>query len=60
MPYLDTVVEAFGPSRLLVGSDSPEFITTADFDGFVLFRVLLRSRTEAIFGTTATRIYSLM
>jgi L-fuconolactonase len=63
-PYLDTVVEAFGPYRLLVGSDWPVCLVASGYDRW--FRVLdeyfggfSTAEHEAIFGETAKQVYRL-
>lgn len=63
-PYLDTVVEAFGPRRLLAGSDWPVCLVASSYsrwfdvlnDYFAEFSVAER---EAIFGETARQVYKL-
>jgi L-fuconolactonase len=63
-PYLDVVVESFGPGRLLAGSDWPVCLVAT---GYARWWQVLRNyfagfseneRTN-IFGATATRIYDL-
>lgn len=63
-PYLDAVVEAFGPERILAGSDWPVCLVACGYAQW--FRVLEQylggfSQTErdAIFGGNAERIYRL-
>lgn len=63
-PYLDAVVEAFGPERILAGSDWPVCLVACGYAQW--FRVLEQylggfSQTErdAIFGGNAQRIYRL-
>jgi L-fuconolactonase len=63
-PYLDTVVEAFGPHRLMVGSDWPVCLLASSYGRW--FKVLTDyfaefSETEraGIFGETAMRVYKL-
>jgi L-fuconolactonase len=63
-PYLDIAVEAFGPTRLLAGSDWPVCLAGTSYRGwFGLLREFFKhySSTEqaAIFGETATSVYSL-
>ena len=63
-PYLDTVVESFGPDRLLVGSDWPVCLVATSYtrwwqtlrDYFANFNV--EDRTN-IFAANALRIYGL-
>jgi L-fuconolactonase len=61
-PYLDTALEAFGPSRLMFGTDWPvcllrcgyaEWVTTVD----AYVRSLTAGEQEAIMGGTAARVY---
>jgi len=63
-PYLDVVVEAFGPERLMAGSDWPVCLVACGYAQW--FEVLERyfggfSETErdAVFGGTATSVYRL-
>ena len=63
-PYLDVVVEAFGPGRLMFGSDWPVCTLAAEYAavaGLVRDRVATLSATErdAVFGGTASRFYGL-
>jgi L-fuconolactonase len=63
-PYLDTVVSAFGPDRLMAGSDWPVCLVAT---GYAQWWQLLRdylagfSNDERadIFGATAARTYNL-
>lgn len=63
-PYIDVALEAFGPYRLLVGSDWPVCTLAADY-GTVIDIVeshtesLSSSEREAIFGGSAARAYRL-
>jgi len=63
-PYLDVAFEAFGPSRLMFGSDWPVCLLAAPYDR-VLGAVanyaaeLSEAEREAIFGGTARRVYGL-
>jgi L-fuconolactonase len=63
-PYLDTVMDWFGPERLMIGSDWP-VCTLAGSYGDVTDIVrsyierLTDSDREAILGGTATRVYGL-
>ena len=63
-PYLDTVVEAFGPQRLLAGSDWPVCLVAGSYGRW--FQVLDEyfaeysvSERKAIFGETAVKVYKL-
>lgn len=63
-PYLDTVVEAFGPERLMAGSDWPVCLVACGYaqwfrvleEYFAGFSTLER---EAVFGENARRAYGL-
>lgn len=63
-PYLDVVVEAFGPQRLMVGSDWPVCLIACGYGRW--FDVLKEyfagysvAEREAIFGMTAKNVYGL-
>jgi L-fuconolactonase len=62
--YLDVVLEAFGPDRLMIGSDWPVCLLAGDY-GRVMSLVetyltrLPPSAVEAVRGGTATRFYRL-
>lgn len=63
-PYLDVVLEAFGPSRLMIGSDWPVCTLGAGYGetmGIVTDYIarLAPAEREAILGGTATRFYGL-
>jgi L-fuconolactonase len=63
-PYVDHVLESFGPDRLLVGSDWPVCELAASYDQVLeLARTALGSltpdETALVFGGTARRIYRL-
>jgi L-fuconolactonase len=63
-PYLDVVVGAFGPSRLMIGSDWPVCTLAADYQATMALVIdyverCMPGNTEAIFGGNATRIYGL-
>jgi len=63
-PYLDVVVEAFGPERVMAGSDWPVCLVATGYaqwwgvlrDYFAQFSEVERAR---IFGETATEVYGL-
>jgi L-fuconolactonase len=63
-PYLDTVFEAFGPSRLMIGSDWPVCTVAGDY-GAVMNIVrsyiakLSAGERGAILGENCARIYSI-
>lgn len=63
-PYLDAVVEAFGPDRLMAGSDWPVCLVATEYGQW--FRVLQqyfgrfsKPEQERVFGLTATEVYRL-
>lgn len=63
-PYLDTVVEAFGPQRVMYGSDWPVCLLAASYDrvydvaaSFV--STLSAAEQEAVMGGNASRFYGL-
>jgi L-fucono-1,5-lactonase len=63
-PYLDTVVNAFGPDRLLAGSDWPVCLVATGYAQWwqVLRDYFANSSNDEradIFGATAARIYNL-
>jgi L-fuconolactonase len=63
-PYLDVAVEAFGPARLMAGSDWPVCLLASDYaQWFQLLRDYFAPFTEseraAIFGNTAIEVYGL-
>jgi L-fuconolactonase len=63
-PYADTVLDAFGPDRLMFGSDWPVCTLAATYAEVVdtareLTRSLSDSERTALFAGTATRVYGL-
>ncbi len=63
-PYVDVAVEAFGPDRLMGGSDWPVCLLAADYDHVLATAVELLDECSAVerdqvFGGTATRVYRL-
>jgi L-fuconolactonase len=63
-PYADVVLDAFGPNRVMFGSDWPVCLLAASYDQVVetaesLTANLTPTDREAIFTTTATRTYNL-
>ena len=63
-PYLDTVVESFGPDRLLAGSDWPVCLVATTYTRWWqtlrnYFANFSPEDRKKIFGANATRIYSL-
>jgi L-fucono-1,5-lactonase len=63
-PYVDVAVEAFGPSRLMVGTDWPVCLLAASY-GEVFEAAeqvtsgLTADERDQVFGGTATRVYGL-
>lgn len=63
-PYLDTALEAFGPNRLLFGSDWPVCLLRTDYANWVdtvkaALAELSEQEQSAIWGGNARRIYKL-
>ncbi|UBU16078.1 amidohydrolase family protein [Nonomuraea gerenzanensis] len=63
-PYAETVLEAFGPERVMFGSDWPVCLLAAGYDQVVsaadeLCAGLSESEREAVFAGTARRAYRL-
>jgi len=63
-PYLDVVVEAFSPRRLLVGSDWPVCLVASGYRQWFdvldeYFSGFAESEREAVFGKTAKQVYRL-
>jgi len=63
-PYLDVVLNAFGPSRLMVGSDWPVCTLSGDYAqtaGIVLDFVqqLTKTEREGILGGNCARVYGI-
>ncbi len=63
-PYLDVVVEAFGPERLMAGSDWPVCRVACGYAQWFgvlkeYFAGFSEAECEAVFGGTAKRIYRL-
>ncbi|MBV8436378.1 MAG: amidohydrolase family protein [Silvibacterium sp.] len=64
LPYLDTVFDAFGPARLMMGSDWPVCLMATDYGQWfeILDRYagkLTKNEREQFGGGTATRVYRL-
>jgi L-fuconolactonase len=64
VPYLDAAFEAFGPDRLMFGSDWPVCLLAAGYDGVVglvegYVRGLSESEREGILGGNAVGFYGL-
>lgn len=63
-PYLETVSEAFGPKRLMYGSDWPVCLVAASYDTVLnlvkdFFSTFSKSEQELFFGDNAVRFYKL-
>ncbi|MEU2286276.1 amidohydrolase family protein [Streptomyces sp. NPDC013178] len=63
-PYADLALEAFGPHRLMYGSDWPVCTLAATYGDVLsaareLTRALSAGERTQVFGTTATRVYDL-
>jgi L-fucono-1,5-lactonase len=63
-PYADAALAAFGPERLMFGSDWPVCTLAASYDGVLavareLTAGLSGAERDAIFAGTATRVYGL-
>jgi L-fuconolactonase len=63
-PYVERVVELFGPNRLLFGSDWPVCTAVATYDQVLglardVLAPLVGQEIDAFFGGTARRIYKL-
>ncbi len=63
-PYWDVALEAFGPTRLMFGSDWPVCLLRSDYAQWVsaveqLSTGLSHSERQALWGQTAIRIYGL-
>jgi L-fuconolactonase len=63
-PYVDVVLEVFGPGRLMFGSDWPVSLLAADYQRVVdatreLLGELTPDEQAGVFGRNATRFYAL-
>ncbi len=63
-PYMDVVLEAFGPSRLMYGSDWPVCLLAADYERVVgvvsqFADQLTKDEAAQIMGGTASRFYGI-
>jgi L-fuconolactonase len=64
-PYFDAVLNAFGPSRLLFGSDWPVILLAAEYSTFIgavdgFIARLSETERAAIMGLNACRVYQLV
>ena len=63
-PYIDIVIELFGPERLLIGSDWPVCTLAADYHSVIdLVKLSIRELPEQsqldILGRNCIRLYNL-
>lgn len=63
-PYLDVVVEAFTPTRIMAGSDWPVCLVAVQYGQWFhllrnYFAPFSQHEQESVFGATATRVYHL-
>ncbi|QNP74176.1 amidohydrolase family protein [Streptomyces roseirectus] len=60
-PYVDVALEAFGPDRLMFGSDWPVCTEVASYGQVVetAGELIAAEDREQVFGATATRVYGL-
>jgi len=63
-PYLDVVLEAFGPKRLMIGSDWPVCTLAGEYEPVMAIVIdyisrLSQDEQEAILGENAVRFYKL-
>ncbi len=63
-PYADTVLDAFGPDRVMFGSDWPVCLLACDYSDVVELAVRLTGRLDGgerarMFARTAERVYQL-
>ena len=61
-PYVDTILEAFGPGRIMFGSDWPVSLLGGQYQHWVdtvaaLISPLSQTEQQAIMGGTAARCY---
>ncbi|WP_184928966.1 amidohydrolase family protein [Saccharothrix ecbatanensis] len=63
-PYVEVALEAFGPDRLMVGSDWPVCLLAASYEQVLgtaaeLFDECSAAQRDLVFGGTAARVYRL-
>ncbi len=63
-PYLDTIIEAFGPRRIMYGSDWPVCLVAASYEQVLnivqeYFSSFSQTEQELFFGTNAIEFYNL-
>jgi L-fuconolactonase len=64
VPFADVILTAFGPGRIMFGSDWPVCLLASDYAGVVdLARVLVAGLSDAeraaVFASTAARVYGI-
>ncbi|MDP4260977.1 MAG: amidohydrolase family protein [Bacteroidota bacterium] len=64
LPYIETVIEAFGPDRILFGSDWPVCLVAASYEKMILivkdfFSSFSPGEQEKFFGGNAVKFYNL-
>ncbi len=64
VPYLDTITEAFGPERLMIGSDWPVCLLASSYDKVLnvverFFQNFSDHEKQRIFSENAIRLYQL-
>lgn len=59
-PYLNKVLESFGPERCMFGSDWPVCLLAASYEEVVKTMRTLVGDDQNVFGETATRVYKLV
>ena len=58
-PYLERVLDWFGPGRCMFGSDWPVCLLAADYAEVMATTRAIVGDDEDVFGSTATRVYGL-
>jgi L-fuconolactonase len=63
-PYVDTVMEAFGPARIMMGSDWPVCLLAGSYSGWMQLvyqwtSSLSTDEQDCILGRTAAKVYTL-
>jgi L-fuconolactonase len=64
IPYIDVIIEAFGPNRIMYGSDWPVCLVAASYEGVLsivekYFSSFSETEKQSFFGGNAVRFYSL-
>jgi len=64
IPYIDVVIEAFGPNRIMFGSDWPVCLVAASYERTVgivreYFSSFSETEQQLFFGDNATKFYNL-